>query len=335
MTTFTPPTEFGEPRGDAASLDLPDRLMSHYDPGLAGVTVWQDQSGVWHQSQFPYHGRPDSPGLAQSQRFFLGGHTYDIDPTTEAALISAGYSAYLNTNPVNHTWFKSPDVSKFTRWPLTISDPSATYHLSVDDGENLVAREEDGPAEFSSSNRNFWIHEDTAYNADFDASVIIDPTNYGVSGIAEQSGLVLRAQQSGGRNLGITINNNIFFVIPHCNIGVWSSDLDGSNFTNRQTNIPIGLTIGLPHRYDCKLEDNIITVRVGQPHLAMPDWDDPTFALTVNLDTDAGSVVGNPTPVGEGEAGLIAAHLGFSPLCSARYRGLRIGPRGSLFPEGS
>jgi hypothetical protein len=334
MTTFTPPTEFGEARGNPDVLDPAERLMSFYDPVLAGITVWQDQSNNWHQNQFPYDGRPDSPGLRQAQRVFLGGHTYDVDSATETALIAAGYGPYLNTAVVDHTWFKPAALSKFTRWAMTVVDPSATYSLSVDSSENLVAREDNGPEQFRSNNRNFWIHSDTNYNADFDATVTLDPTNYeGEGQIAEQAGVVLRAQNIAGVQTGITINNNIFFFAPQINIGIWKANEDGTGFISRGASIAAMGLVDFPHVYDIKLTGNIITVRGYTPSTPKPSWSDPTFAKTINLDTEAGDPSASPTPVGEGKAGLIAAHLGYSPLVNARYRGFKVGPRGSLFPD--
>lgn len=352
MPTFTPPLGVGEAWGDSSSLDPKDRLMRYYGTTSVGETVWKDANG-WHQGQYPYQGgaeyrtfddgvlvseSSDTTGLESADQYFLGGHTYEISDALATELIAAGFGAYINTEVLDYTWFKPEYLSKFTRWNMTIVDPSATYNLSVDDSENLVAREEDGPSEFSSSNRMFWIHGDTNYNSDFDATVTLDPTHYaeeqpGGLFIAEQAGIVLRAQQSGGINKGITINNNIFFLAPIINIGVWQSNTDGTGFISRGAGIEAMGFLSFPHCYDVKLEGNIITVRGYTPTTPKPSWSDPDFAQTMNLDTEAGDAEQSPTPVGEGSAGLIAAHLGFSPNCNARYRGWKVGPRGSLFHD--
>lgn len=341
MPFFTPPTGTGPAWGESG-------LFSHYGTIPTGETIWKDGTG-WHQGQYPYQGGAEyrtfddgelissvtDDGLATATHYFLGGHTYEITDALATELTTAGFGTYLNSEPFEKDWFKPGDEDQFTRWDLTIVDPSATYDLSVDSGEHLVARENDGPAEFSSSNRLFWVHNPSGHKADYDATIILDPTNYAVGTIAEQSGVVLRAQQSGGINTGITINNNIFFVFPACNIGVWRSNTDGTGFINRQTSIFDAGFILFPHRYDIRLEGNIVRVRVYNPiTMAAPSWDDPSLAKTVNLDTDAGNpgeVAAAPTPVGNGKVGLIASHLGYSPLVNARYRRFQYGPLGSLF----
>lgn len=346
MPTFTPPIGQGQAWGDPTSQAPADRLMRYFGSVSTGETVWKDGSG-WHQGQYPYLGGAryrafndgelisdvaDTSGLLDSQQYFQGGHTYPITQTLADELIAAGFGAYINTEPIDMTWFKPGDESKFTRWAMTVVDPSATYSLSVDSAENLVAREANGPEQFRSNNRNFWIHSDTNYNADFDATVTLDPTNYeGEGQIAEQAGVVLRAQNIAGVQTGITINNNIFFFAPQINIGIWKANEDGTGFISRGATIAAMGFIDFPHVYDIKLEGNIITVRGYTPTTPKPSWSDPSFAKTINLDTEAGDPSASPTPVGEGKAGLIAAHLGYSPLVSARYRGFKVGPRNSLF----
>lgn len=346
MPTFTPPLGAGEAWSKGSDSPA-DRLMRYYGSTSVGETVWKDGTG-WHQSQYPYQGgnqirvfddgelisEETLGGLATALEYYLGGHTYEITEAKATELVAAGFGNYINTEPYTMDWFKSGDEDKFTRWTMTVTDPSATYDLSADSSEHLVARENDGPAEFSSSNRMFWVHNDSGYTADYDATVILDPTNYGVGAIAEQSGLALRAQQSGGINSAITINNNIFFVIPYINVGVWRANIDGTGFLNRQVSITGLGFVEFPHRYDMRLQGNVIRVRGYNPlTMAPPSWSDPTLAMTVNLDTDAGDPGPNPTPVGDGKVGLIAAHLGHSASVNARFRGFRFGPLGSLFDD--
>lgn len=337
MPTFTPPVGSSVAWGDINSNDPADRLMKYYGSVPVGETVMKTQAGAWVQQQYPYLGRTDSPGVNQAQQAYIGGHTYEVTDAVATELIAAGFGAYLNTEPVDYTWFKPSYTSKFSEWFLTIHS-SSVYALKVEGDENLQIYLTSGTAPIQDNSRRFFIHSDTHYNTDFDATVTLDPVLYGVFGVAEQSGIVLRAQQSGGFNRGITINNNIFGVIPNVNIGVWSSAIDGlSGFQNRQTSISVFGLLSFPMKYDVKLRSNIITVRVYKPGLAAPRWDDPVYAKTVNLDTDAGTaqqIIDNPTPVGDGGAGLIAAHLGTTPPIAAKYRGWKVGPAQSLFPDG-
>ncbi len=347
MPTFTPPTGQGVPWGDVDAYTPEDRLMRYYGAVETGITVWRDQGGTYHQSQYPFLGGEEfrtfndgdliqssvgAPGLKEATEVYLGGHTYDITQTTADALIAAGFGAYINTATVDITHFEDTDPAKFSEWLMTLHSNSV-YAKRVNDREELEIYESAGDAPIQDNSRRFFIHSDTHYNTDFDAQVILDPPLYGAFGVAEQSGLVLRAQQSDGKNRGITINNNIFFVVPNCNIGVWSANTDGSGFLNRQASLGIGLVVSFPHHYDMKLRGNIITVRVYGDRQNTPPWNDPIYAKTVNLDTDAGDPGPNPTPVGEGGAGLLAAHLGTTPPIAARYRIFRVGPAGSLFND--
>jgi len=338
MPTFTPTTADGNPRADPHSGSARDRLMKFYGSNPTGVSVWKDQGGVWHQQQYPYHGRLDAPGLAQAQLAFIGGHTYEISDAVAAELIAAGFGDGVNSAVVDYTWFKPEFTTKWDEWHMT-DHSNSVYGMRVNSAENLEIFEVSGDLPIQDNSRRFFVHDDTHFNSDFDAQVVLDPVAYGAFGIAEQSGLVLRAQISGGKYRGITINNNIFFVVPNCNIGVWSTNLDGSGFQNRQASLAIGLLVQFPMRYDVKLRGNIITVRAYGDRQPVPRWDDPLYALTVDLDsTQAGTsqqLIDNPTPVGDGGAGLIAAHLGSLVGIAARYRGLRMGPARSLFPDGT
>lgn len=350
MPTFTPPVGQGVAWGDEDSYDPEDRLMRYYGAIPNGETVWRDQGGVYHQQQYPSQGKQTFvtfndgkvissttgvQGLGDATEVYLGGHTYEITDTTANDLIAAGYGAYINTAPVDLRYFTSADLPKFSEWLMTVHSNSV-YSKRVTSSEDLEFYETSGDQLIQDNSRRFFIHADTHYNNDFDAQVILDPPFYGVFGIAEQSGVVLRAQQSGGVNRGVTINNNIFFVVPNCNIGVWSSNTDGTNFQNRQASLSIGLVVPFPQHYDVKLRGNIATVRVFGDKQAVPLWSDPVYAKTVNLDTEAGTaqqIIDNPTPVGDGGAGLISAHLGTAEGIASRFRIFRVGPAGSLFND--
>lgn len=333
MPTFSPPIGIGIAWGDPDSSDPAQRLMSFYGSLPQGETVYKTQAGQYIQTQYPSAGRPDAPGLDQAIEYYLGGHIYDITDTQALLLIINGYSAYVNKQIVDLTYWKHTDLAKFTRVILT-ENSSAVPVLGINSAEQGTVTESSGLEPFLDSSRNFWKHADLEGNTDFDATCILDPLNYGLSPegqvIAEQAGLALRIQVTGGKHRGITINNNIFFVIPHLNIGVWSSDADGTNFLNRQQSLAIGLLLPFPYQFDIKLRSNIIQVRAYTPGLLPPSWTDPIYAITIDLDS-FGDTVNNPTPIGEGSAGPIGAHLGTDPRVAARFR-FKIGPAASLFP---
>lgn len=109
MATFTPPTVDGNPMAFTGKDDAANRLFRFYGAWATGQTVWLDQDGVWHRSLEPYQGgvvhwswdngvgtatEPDE-GLATAQVVYHGGHTYEITPEEEAALIDGGFGEYI------------------------------------------------------------------------------------------------------------------------------------------------------------------------------------------------------------------------------------------------
>lgn len=131
MPVFSPPKSVGAPYGDPDSFDPSRRLMSFYGGVPTGVTVWKDQSGIWHQQQYPYAGRPDSPGLDQAQKVYLGGSEYDISDSEATELLAQGYQlqghweseedkwvTYGINSAINNAW-KGGDSCASIRLPET------------------------------------------------------------------------------------------------------------------------------------------------------------------------------------------------------------------------
>lgn len=105
MPTFTPPTTDGNPVTDGSHP-----LWRHYGAWSTGLTVWKDESGVWHQALSPYLGGDTStvhhgdtttttgpaPGLATAQVVYLGGHVHEITDAEATELTAAGYGDYID-----------------------------------------------------------------------------------------------------------------------------------------------------------------------------------------------------------------------------------------------
>jgi hypothetical protein len=340
MPTFTPPTQPDSVRGQMGSDDPADRLFRYYDPQEAGETVWKDPTGTWHQSVYPYHGGNsyrtfhdgilisesfDDPNesLANATQVYLGGHTYDVTDAIAAELIAAGFGDRINIGPVKIDHWEQADANKLSRFLMSSSPPAATNDPVVDSVERVQFTLSAGPV--SPSNlREFWLHSDIQ-GTDFYASTVLDPLAYGddVGGpgidILPQSGIALRVQESGGIRTGITINNNIIFIVNMINIGVWRANSDGSGFTSRQAGLSLASLLPYPQGLDVELIDNIVRVRTYPAYTAPPSWDDPIYAANIDLDTEAGDAVAIPTPTGEGEAGFTVAHLGLHALSAIRF----------------
>lgn len=327
MGTFTPPVADGNARANPWGTSAKDRLMRHYGAQTTGVTVWQNQDLTWEESQYPYNGRPDAPGLLQARRVYLGGHVHEINDTQLVELAGAGYFDRINIADVLIDGWKPEDTAKLTRWRIsTPGDGALPKAPIINRDQQLVFQNSAGPMGTSGGQRDVWIHKDILYD-NFEGEIYFDAPRYGEGAGADQylqqMGVVLRHTTSAGEQRMVAINNNVFFVVPVLNIGVWKSALDGSTMGNRQTSLMDFTTLFNPHfpyELGYRLDDNVVRCRVRKPNTAWPPWVDTlnghTHSTAVNLDTECGSpaeVASIPTPVGRGGAGIIANHLGQIP----------------------
>lgn len=341
MATFTPPTTPDLMRGDYTQPDAANRLFGRYPPQEIGMTVWKDPNGVWHSSAYPYKGGNSyrtfdngiliseefddpSESIASAEKVFLGGHTYEIDFATLLELINAGFGDTINQAPILRNHWETEDAQRLTKFTMSTDAPNVTGTPTVDSLERvcfaLATSDDNAP----STLREYFVEPITS--EDFYATTILDPMAYGTGlgtggvDILPQQGLGLRIQESGGVKTGISVNNNIFFVLQKMNIGVWRANSDGSGFNNRQFSMPNESALPYPHALDVDLTGNIIKVRVYPINSAPPAWDSgDVHVAIVNLDTDAGDSGLIPTPTGEGAAGYIVNHLGGDPLSVIRY----------------
>lgn len=322
MATFTPPVEPGIAFGDPDHHSY--KLMKFYGSVPTGVTVWQDQNLIWHQQQYPYNGRSDSPGLAQARRVYEGGHVHEIDDTQFVELAGAGYFHRINIADVDHEW-KPETLRKLTKSQITtipgdvVLDPPRIN--GAQQGEFTLAS---GVSGQSGGQRDLWLHDDILYS-DFDVEFTVHNPQYGEAGRLQQAGICLRYQEdpANDRKRVIAINNNVFFFVPVLNVGVWSSNMAGTSMLNRQYGFPVEslFTPNFPYQVGIKLRDNIVYARIRRPGTAWPPWaTDLTSNLhskRIDLDANAGTpgeVAANPTPVGRGGGGWIAAHMGTNAL---------------------
>lgn len=323
MGTFTPPVADGNARANPWGTSAKDRLMRHYGAQTTGVTVWQNQDLTWEESQYPYNGRPDAPGLLQARRVYLGGHVHEINDTQLVELAGAGYFDRINIADVEIPFWKPEHVDKLTHWKISTPGDGAVAKTPFVRNGQLIVQNSAGPAGTSGGQRDVWVHEDILYE-NFLVETWMDAPNYaqgvGPDQHLQQIGICLRHNTTAGEQQMVAINNNVFFEVPVTNIGVWHSTLDGSAMQNRQTSLGFPALLSpsqFPYQVGIWLDQNIVRVRVKKPEQAWPPWvDDRTshpFSQAVNLDTEASSpaeAAAIPTPVGRGSAGLIHAHLG-------------------------
>jgi len=338
MATFTPPTTPGIPTSTDKN-DIANRHWRYFEAWDMGKTVWRDQLGAWHEQIYPYQGGDTHTvhdtvtntttvttdtsvqSLANAQVVYEGGHVYELTVQEEADLVAAGYGDRINLEPVTLAWEPS-DLTHLSRRIISADLPNVSQvEVVANQGVFTLA---DGDAEGQSGLREFWLHDNTSGWTDVDVFCHgMDPphfgTNYQGSGldILPQSGVVLRTLFDGSKWRGITLNNNVIFGLMGLNIGVWEANEDGTGFANRQFGWNIFESYNFPYGFRASLVDNIVTVSIFQRHGTIHEWD-PTKTKVIDLDTDAGDSGLIPTPEGEGTCGVIAAHLGTSPLSQVR-----------------
>lgn len=211
-----------------------------------------------------------------------------------------------------------PDVTKFVKHTFSTD---GTHESTLDQiaGPYLQATLTAGTTLGHSNLRDVFVHEDLTAT-DFHASATFDPPVF-AGDILPQHGLVLR-YQSDTVQRAVIIWNNIVFGLPQLLVGVWQANLDGTGFVHREAaGFPAPFGLGFPYNVEARLRGTVVNVRqwaVGDP---VPAWDDPVLAREIDLETDAGDAGAIPTPVGSGQAGIVAAHLGIDtdPLSAVRY----------------
>jgi hypothetical protein len=195
--------------------------------------------------------------------------------------------------------------------------------VEVADG-NLDFQLTAGTVQGVSSLRDVYLR-DGLTSADFHARATFDPPAYGALTdpavtISPQHGLALRFQQDATHHSAVILWQNVFFLVPFLNVGVWRATLAGGSFQSRNYGgWPEPLGLNFPFTVEARLTDNVVEVRQWEVGNPPPRWDDPTLARTIDLDTDAGDSVAIPTPTGQGGAGLVAAHLGLDVRSVCRY----------------
>jgi hypothetical protein len=336
MATFEPPTAEGPQHLSRYGDNPADKLFRHFSGQETGETVWRDPDSNYHQSQYPYQGGaeyrtyndddvtitldPPNDSLATALEVYPGGAISQISESQRTDLIAAGFGAGINNGPVFIDKWTTEDVAKLNRHVMSVADPNIPRDPTVVDGK----------AEFrldgnlgQGNRRDFYTHSDFE-GTDVVAETILDPLAYGAdigdtptSDVLPQLGLCLRYQNNGSTHTAITINNNIFFVVPFINVGVWKANVDGTGFLART--VSTVLARDFPMGVEVDLSGNTISVRSFDITQPRPPYTDPNYALIVDLDSfgDIGAI---PTPVGQGYGGLLVAHLGADSNCAGRFR---------------
>lgn len=215
--------------------------------------------------------------------------------------------------------FTLDNVDQLTRH-IVSTDGTHASTAEVVDGNLDVTLSAGTEAGFSSLREVFLRNGLTG--ADFHGRVTFDPPFYGDLGggitVLPQHGLLLRYQRDTVQR-GVAVWHNIFFEVPELLVGVWQANLDGTSMTNRQATGFPSLGLDFPFTVEARLRGTVVDVRQWEVGDQPPEWDDPTLARSIDLETDAGDAEAIPTPVGTGGAGWIAAHLGTDPRSVVRY----------------
>lgn len=134
------------------------------------------------------------------------------------------------------------DEDRFTRHVLT-QDGASAYELDTDTGRGRFTNPTGGAA-WQTNQREAWTLEDSGGLDEHIRSELYSGPAFGnipeLGGtVNPQHGMAFRIGESGGRRSLITVDNNVAFGVQWAlNASVWSSDLDGANFRNRQTTVP-------------------------------------------------------------------------------------------------
>lgn len=328
MPTFVPPVTDGNLIGDPN--DPSWSFFRHFGAWAQGLTVWRDSQGVWHESTTPYLGgatttthdwdqssytSPDE-GLATAQRVYLGGHEHTITQQEADDLTAAGYGARINIADVEGHWVNE-DIARMSNRVASVGvGGEVPVPLTVDSEQRIVGALQAPSGSSSGSRRDFWVHDSVTGWTDYRFKTRIDPPSYGAA-YTPQAGIVLRHQFSAGKWRGVTINNNIFFVVPFINVGVWEHNVDGTGFVNRQFGWPQADMVGLPYEFEGTLIGNVVTIST-YPKNGTADPNSSRYTKVINLDTDAGNAAAVPTPTGPGDGGVILAHSSADAIGASR-----------------
>ncbi len=265
------------------------------DPGTFGTST----SGLYTAATIAIRSGAASqnvtPGIvANSSTVYAPNVQTKASPGIVAAPSTVFAPANVYSKTISVKWKDSGDSTRFTEWLLSDSGAGATTALTnVDTAARVgvwegtagsqVASESGERAYYMLNGASPW--DSGHILAYLGPQSFLGATQDGT--ISPQHGLILRGQQSGGRNVGIIAWQNIFAGFYWTlNIGVWGSATDGSDFLNRQTNLGLDALIKNTSITAYVRASNVVTVTAAGHNCEVGDYVMIDMA-TGTLDTGA------------------------------------------------
>lgn len=201
-------------------------------------------------------------------------------------------------------------------------DPTHSIDISSDNGVPRALAPNATAAHTSGMRYAFVVPGVTG--TDWEVTYLCSPMNVGVnpgSGtIFPQAGVFVRYQEDATHRRGCGANNNIAYGSGVQNYSVWQSLLDGTGFVNRQMASGAAFTNpAFPHWVKFRLVGTQMTTWIWGMNESFPAVGQENRYKAGDLNVDAGSTAGNPTPIGSGGLALIAAHLGSDSRSEVRW----------------
>lgn len=204
---------------------------------------------------------------------------------------------------------------------LTDAEPGHTIVVSSDAGTPRALAPTATAAHTSNMRWAFQVPGVTG--TDWEVTYLCSPMNTGVNpgsgAIAAQAGVGVRFQEDVDRRL-ILANNNIAYGSAVQNYSVWRCALDGTGFVNRQFSSGAAFTNpAFPYWVKFRLIGTVMETWIWGANEGLTDRGVTNRHRIGDLDVDAGSLVGNATPVGSGGLVVVAAHLGNNVQSEVRW----------------
>jgi flagellar hook-length control protein FliK len=214
---------------------------------------------------------------------------------------------FFGYSSVSYPWTDAADANKFYKWTYTADGTHATT-LTVDTARRVADIEAtSGPASASSNLRELFVVPETAtWGVTHARTMIISGPKFSVAeDIKPQHGLALGAQEDTRRRAILYWHDIAFYNPSVINVGIWSGNLDGTGFLNRQCNFTFSLgqtyTVSAASR-----TSNVVTATITGHNLEDGDRLNPDFGgilfpthsqRTSNVVTN--TLVGHPLQVGD------------------------------------
>lgn len=156
---------------------------------------------------------------------------------------------FLGYNSVDFDWSTTADSAKFRTWVYTDANSIVTQ-IDIDPSQHQVtANAISGDAYGLSNHRELYVIDETATWGVAHAQCEIVGNMFYTGNTLDDDGLVvkpqhgigLRAQEDTKRRTAIAWHDIAIGLPQSVNLGVWSGNLDGSGFANRQANLAMDL----------------------------------------------------------------------------------------------